>query len=258
VTGRLRELMLVVGYQLRLVSGESVKSTSLFHALHLSGVNFRNKDIGFYSHVWCSHRTGWYPDANPELLIVGAPLDGTKNPHVAVGQQFADITGVIQYQWVYLDGCDWISYVWANLIVNGLSVSVWRFSLYYILPLTAPTLVSSPDFTVPSAKITPVDDACTLTFGDYNVRTLSATFLYSDYLLFTSHRSRTSTQIQVISPTSPITSQTSSTHPISSSFKKFKITPVQPMTGLFPLTSLLQMLLIRFLPRVEIRRSMSF
>lgn len=40
------------------------------------------------------------PDANPEFLIVGSPLDGTKNPHVAIGQVFQDITGVIVQQYV--------------------------------------------------------------------------------------------------------------------------------------------------------------
>lgn len=38
------------------------------------------------------------PDANPETIIVGAPLDGTTNPNVAVGQTLTDITGVIVYQ----------------------------------------------------------------------------------------------------------------------------------------------------------------
>ena len=30
--------------------------------------------------------------------MVGKPLDGTKNPKVSLGRQFADITGIIQYQ----------------------------------------------------------------------------------------------------------------------------------------------------------------
>lgn len=38
------------------------------------------------------------PDANPEVLIVGPPLDGTRNPSVAVGQGLEDITGVIVQQ----------------------------------------------------------------------------------------------------------------------------------------------------------------
>lgn len=38
------------------------------------------------------------PDANPEVVIVGSPLDGTKNPKVSLGKQFADITGIIAYQ----------------------------------------------------------------------------------------------------------------------------------------------------------------
>ena len=38
------------------------------------------------------------PDANPEVVIMGSPLDGTKLPKPALGMQFADITGVIAYQ----------------------------------------------------------------------------------------------------------------------------------------------------------------
>ncbi|KAH8108667.1 hypothetical protein DFH11DRAFT_1066073 [Phellopilus nigrolimitatus] len=53
------------------------------------------------------------PDGNPETLIVGAPLDGTSNPHVAVGEVLEDITGVILYQ----------------------------FGFFYILPTTAPLVI---------------------------------------------------------------------------------------------------------------------
>ena len=38
------------------------------------------------------------PDANPEVIIIGSPLDGTKNPQVCLGKTFKDITGVIVYQ----------------------------------------------------------------------------------------------------------------------------------------------------------------
>ena len=37
-------------------------------------------------------------DGNPETVIIGAPLDGTDNPVVAVGQTLTDITGVVFYQ----------------------------------------------------------------------------------------------------------------------------------------------------------------
>lgn len=42
------------------------------------------------------------PDANPETIIIGAPLDGTKNPTAATGMVFEDITGVVTYQYVPL------------------------------------------------------------------------------------------------------------------------------------------------------------
>lgn len=38
------------------------------------------------------------PDANPETIIIGSPLDKTKNPKVAVGFGLTDITGVVTYQ----------------------------------------------------------------------------------------------------------------------------------------------------------------
>lgn len=41
------------------------------------------------------------PDGNPETVIIGAPLDKTKNPQVAVGFALSDITGVVTYQWVF-------------------------------------------------------------------------------------------------------------------------------------------------------------
>lgn len=40
------------------------------------------------------------PDANPESIIVGGPLDGTKNPTTSLGMTFTDITGVVNYQCV--------------------------------------------------------------------------------------------------------------------------------------------------------------
>ncbi|KAI0373889.1 DNase I-like protein [Pilatotrama ljubarskyi] len=85
------------------------------------------------------------PDANPEVVIVGSPLDGTKNPSVSLGKTFSDITGIIAYQ----------------------------FGSYYILPLTAPTVVSTPDPDIPPSTIKPSKDACTLTIGDYNVENLA-------------------------------------------------------------------------------------
>ena len=51
------------------------------------------------------------------------------------------------------------------------------FGFYYILPLTAPKVVSTPSTDIPAATIKPSTDQCTLTIGDYNVRT-RVPFLY--------------------------------------------------------------------------------
>lgn len=55
-----------------------------------------------------------------------------------------------------------------------------RFGFYYILPLTAPSVIFTPDPSVPPTTLwsTPSQDeingsggnSCGLTFGDYNVR----------------------------------------------------------------------------------------
>ena len=39
------------------------------------------------------------PDGNPEAIIVGAPLDGTKNVATALGNIHDDITGVVTFQY---------------------------------------------------------------------------------------------------------------------------------------------------------------
>ncbi|KLO07622.1 DNase I-like protein [Schizopora paradoxa] len=81
------------------------------------------------------------PDANPEVVIIGQPLDGTKSPQVAVGQKFEDITGVVFQQ----------------------------FGFFYVMPLTAPKLASSPSFVAPVTNITASSGACQVTIGDYNI-----------------------------------------------------------------------------------------
>ncbi|OCH85742.1 DNase I-like protein [Obba rivulosa] len=87
------------------------------------------------------------PDGNPETVIIGDPIDGTTNPTTSVGMTFSDITGVVQFQ----------------------------FGFYYILPLTAPTVLAVPSADIPSATIAPSDDACTITIGDYNVENMAPT-----------------------------------------------------------------------------------
>ncbi|EKM51889.1 uncharacterized protein PHACADRAFT_177296 [Phanerochaete carnosa HHB-10118-sp] len=81
------------------------------------------------------------PDGGPESVIIGQPLDGTINPNMSVGKTINDVTGVVQYQ----------------------------FGFYYILPFTAPTVLSVPDPTVPATTLQFIADGCTVTLGDYNV-----------------------------------------------------------------------------------------
>ncbi|KAJ7601134.1 Endonuclease/exonuclease/phosphatase [Mycena floridula] len=88
------------------------------------------------------------PDANPEVIFIGSPLDGTKNPQVAVGVGLTDITGVITYQ----------------------------FGFFYVLPVTAPTIISTPSAIIPPTTIVANSlDTCELTFGDYNVENMAPT-----------------------------------------------------------------------------------
>ncbi|GJJ13309.1 hypothetical protein Clacol_007561 [Clathrus columnatus] len=86
------------------------------------------------------------PNANPEVIIIGEPLDGTSNPSVAIGTKLTTVTGVVHYQ----------------------------FGFYYILPLTAPKIVSSISTGPKPTKINPnTRDICTITLGDYNVDNLA-------------------------------------------------------------------------------------
>ncbi|EIN06964.1 DNase I-like protein [Punctularia strigosozonata HHB-11173 SS5] len=87
------------------------------------------------------------PDANPEVIIVGSPLDGTDNPSVALGTTLSDITGVV----------------------------VFQFGFFYVLPLTAPSILTKPNSTVPPTTLVSTKNACEITFGDYNVENLGPT-----------------------------------------------------------------------------------
>ncbi|KAL8914314.1 MAG: hypothetical protein Q9171_001034 [Xanthocarpia ochracea] len=81
-------------------------------------------------------------DSNPETIIVGSPLDGTRNPNTTkLGDSLTDITGIVQY----------------------------NFGFYSILPLTAPSVTSSRS-TLPSPANVKSRGRCNaLTFGDYNI-----------------------------------------------------------------------------------------
>lgn len=54
-----------------------------------------------------------------------------------------------------------------------------RFGFFYVLPLTAPQVISRPSGNIPPTTITSDDDLCTVTFGDYNVHVFS-TYLFQN------------------------------------------------------------------------------
>jgi hypothetical protein len=82
-------------------------------------------------------------DGNPEAIIVGSPLDGSKNRDTyKIGDKFEDVTGIVHYQ----------------------------FGFYYVLPTKNITRISSatPDLPPPTTLVS--DRTCSgLTFGDYNI-----------------------------------------------------------------------------------------
>ncbi|KAG6891352.1 hypothetical protein C0992_008467 [Termitomyces sp. T32_za158] len=85
------------------------------------------------------------PDANPEAVIIGEPLDGTESPSVALGSALADITGIVYYQ----------------------------FGFFYVLPITAPIVTGTANG---SAQPTEIEsDSGSISFGDYNVENLAPT-----------------------------------------------------------------------------------
>ena len=82
-------------------------------------------------------------DSNPETIIVGSPLDGTKNPNTTrLGDSLTDITGIIQYS----------------------------FGFYSILPLTAPTVKSSRSPPLPPPTGIKSKGRCNgLSIASYNI-----------------------------------------------------------------------------------------
>ncbi|OCH95417.1 DNase I-like protein [Obba rivulosa] len=85
------------------------------------------------------------PNAHPEAIFVGHPLDGTRNPKPFMGAALSNITGVVTYQ----------------------------FGFFYILPLTAPTIVSVPETSALPASARSSSAPCLITIGDYNVENMS-------------------------------------------------------------------------------------
>lgn len=82
-------------------------------------------------------------DSNPETIIVGSPLDGTRNPNTTkLGDTLTDITGIVQY----------------------------NFGFYSILPLTAPTVKSSKSPALPPPAGIKSKGRCNnLAIADYNI-----------------------------------------------------------------------------------------
>jgi predicted extracellular nuclease len=88
-------------------------------------------------------------DANPEAIIIGSPLDGTKNPTtIKLGDSLEEITGVVTQ----------------------------TFGYYYILPKTAIKVTGSVQpATPPPTTLTTTGRCSDLTVGDYNVENMCPT-----------------------------------------------------------------------------------
>ncbi|KAF2846663.1 endonuclease/exonuclease/phosphatase family protein-like protein [Plenodomus tracheiphilus IPT5] len=95
-------------------------------------------------------------DANPEAIIIGTPLDGTKNPTTTrMGDTIEEITGIVTY----------------------------AFGFYRILPLTAIKVTKSQKPTLPNpTKIESSGKCDGITFGAYNVENLAATSTHHPFL----------------------------------------------------------------------------
>jgi predicted extracellular nuclease len=87
-------------------------------------------------------------DSNPEAIIIGDPLDGTKNPSDSkMGDSYADITGVVQY----------------------------AFGFYTVFPLTALSRTASAESPYPKTTLTSDNKCKGITVGSYNVQNLAPT-----------------------------------------------------------------------------------
>ena len=86
-------------------------------------------------------------DANPEAIIIGTPLDGTKNPtNTRIGDSIEEITGIVTY----------------------------AFGFYRILPTTAIKIAKSQKPALPNPTKLESSGKCDgITFGAYNVENLA-------------------------------------------------------------------------------------
>jgi hypothetical protein len=87
-------------------------------------------------------------DANPEAIIIGTPLDGTKNPTMTkMGDDVEEITGIVSY----------------------------AFGFYRILPITALKVTKSQKPVLPKPTKLDSKNKCEgITVGAYNVENLAA------------------------------------------------------------------------------------
>ncbi|CRK33806.1 hypothetical protein BN1708_006169 [Verticillium longisporum] len=83
-------------------------------------------------------------DANPETVLIGSPLDGSRNPESKMGDKLADITGVVTYS----------------------------FGFYRVLPLTAVKVESESSAETSPTTLESSGDCRGITFGSYNVENL--------------------------------------------------------------------------------------
>lgn len=88
-------------------------------------------------------------DSNPETILIGSPLDGTKNPgDTKLGDGLAEITGVVTY----------------------------AFGFYRILPITALNVVEPVEPELPNPTTLISTGKCNgITLGAYNVENLNPT-----------------------------------------------------------------------------------
>jgi predicted extracellular nuclease len=85
-------------------------------------------------------------DANPEVIIIGSPLDGTSNPNTSkMGDEFEDITGVVQN----------------------------TYGFYSILPLTAIKVTTPASPAAPPTTLKSRRHCRSITVGSYNVENLA-------------------------------------------------------------------------------------
>ncbi|KAF9815617.1 hypothetical protein IEO21_04477 [Rhodonia placenta] len=82
--------------------------------------------------------------AHPGAILIGHPLDNTRNPRTTMGTTMNDITGIVTYQ----------------------------YGSYYVLPLTAPKILSFPTSKPEPASVVSSTHPCDITIGDYNVENM--------------------------------------------------------------------------------------